>query len=173
MGLSATQKFVIKSLCLNQIFSQFSKLAERPIPGCSEMAKGASKDKKPAENKGSGKGKGKSEEAADKSGKVRAVYLGFLIFSFLVLTLRDQGMGGLKPATAINVRHILCEKRSKATEALQRIQVRCRCPLFIVGSVNPLCVVSGRGAIRQSCARMFRGQSQRFMSLQTFQLSHT
>ena len=35
-----------------------------------------------------------------------------------------QGKGGLKAATAVNVRHILCEKHSKATEALQRIQVR-------------------------------------------------
>ncbi|KAF8621356.1 hypothetical protein AX15_007851 [Amanita polypyramis BW_CC] len=33
---------------------------------------------------------------------------------------------GLKPATAINVRHILCEKHSKATEALQKIQVLTR-----------------------------------------------
>ncbi len=31
---------------------------------------------------------------------------------------------GLKAATTVNVRHILCEKHSKATEALQRIQVR-------------------------------------------------
>ena len=30
---------------------------------------------------------------------------------------------GLKPATAVNVRHILCEKHSKAAEALQKIQV--------------------------------------------------
>ncbi|KAF8637842.1 hypothetical protein AX17_002470 [Amanita inopinata Kibby_2008] len=29
---------------------------------------------------------------------------------------------GLKAATAINVRHVLCEKHSKATEALQKIQ---------------------------------------------------
>jgi len=28
----------------------------------------------------------------------------------------------LKPATAVNVRHILCEKHSKASEALQKIQ---------------------------------------------------
>jgi len=28
----------------------------------------------------------------------------------------------LKPATAINVRHILCEKHSRASEALQKIQ---------------------------------------------------
>lgn len=65
------------------------------------MAKGASKDKKPAEKKSGDKGKGKSEEAADKGGK---------------------GKGGLKAATAVNVRHVLCEKHSKATEALQRIQ---------------------------------------------------
>ena len=29
----------------------------------------------------------------------------------------------MKPATAINVRHILCEKHSRATEALEKIQV--------------------------------------------------
>jgi len=67
------------------------------------MPKGAaSKDKKSAEKKkGGDKGKGKSEEPADKGGK---------------------GKGGLKAATAVNVRHILCEKHSKVTEALQRIQ---------------------------------------------------
>jgi len=66
------------------------------------MPKGAaSKDKKPAEKKGGDKGKGKAEEAVDKGGK---------------------GKGGLKAATAVNVRHILCEKHSKAMEALQRIQ---------------------------------------------------
>ncbi|KXN90298.1 Peptidyl-prolyl cis-trans isomerase NIMA-interacting 4, partial [Leucoagaricus sp. SymC.cos] len=35
---------------------------------------------------------------------------------------RLQGKGGLKPATAINVRHILCEKHSKALEALEKIK---------------------------------------------------
>ncbi|KAF8493353.1 FKBP-like protein [Russula emetica] len=60
------------------------------------MAKGTtSKDKKSGD-----KGKGKAEEKADKGGKSK----------------------GLKAATAVNVRHILCEKHSKATEALQRIQ---------------------------------------------------
>ena len=29
----------------------------------------------------------------------------------------------MKPATAINVRHILCEKHSRAMEALEQIQV--------------------------------------------------
>ncbi|KAN0108951.1 peptidyl-prolyl cis-trans isomerase nima-interacting 4 [Russula decolorans] len=61
------------------------------------MAKGAtSKDKK----KSGEKGKGNAEETADKGGKGK----------------------GMKAATAVNVRHILCEKHSKATEALQRIQ---------------------------------------------------
>ena len=37
----------------------------------------------------------------------------------------EQGKSGsLKPATAINVRHILCEKHSKAMEAMEKIQVR-------------------------------------------------
>ncbi|KAJ3764090.1 hypothetical protein EV360DRAFT_32219 [Lentinula raphanica] len=34
----------------------------------------------------------------------------------------SKGKSGLKAATAVNVRHILCEKYSKATEALQKIQ---------------------------------------------------
>ncbi|KAH7923096.1 FKBP-like protein [Leucogyrophana mollusca] len=34
----------------------------------------------------------------------------------------SKGKGGLKAATAVNVRHILCEKHSKAAEALQKIQ---------------------------------------------------
>ncbi|KAH8113808.1 FKBP-like protein [Phellopilus nigrolimitatus] len=32
-----------------------------------------------------------------------------------------KGKGGLKPATAINVRHILCEKQSRALEALAQL----------------------------------------------------
>jgi NIMA-interacting peptidyl-prolyl cis-trans isomerase 4 len=35
---------------------------------------------------------------------------------------QTKGKGTLKAATAVNVRHILCEKHSKATEALQKIQ---------------------------------------------------
>ncbi|KAF9010189.1 hypothetical protein BDQ17DRAFT_1347716 [Cyathus striatus] len=35
---------------------------------------------------------------------------------------KGKGKGALKAATAVNVRHILCEKHSKATEALQKIQ---------------------------------------------------
>ncbi|KAN0084206.1 hypothetical protein V8E55_007710 [Tylopilus felleus] len=33
-----------------------------------------------------------------------------------------KAKSGLKPATAINVRHILCEKQSRALEALEKIQ---------------------------------------------------
>ncbi|KAF4583420.1 Peptidyl-prolyl cis-trans isomerase [Pleurotus pulmonarius] len=68
-----------------------------------DMAKkGASSEKKPAEKKaGDKKGKASdSSEAQDKS----------------------KGKGGLKAATAVNVRHILCEKHSKATEALEKLQ---------------------------------------------------
>ncbi|KAI0355920.1 hypothetical protein OH77DRAFT_1520515 [Trametes cingulata] len=67
------------------------------------MAKKASgsNDKKPADKKAGGKSNAtKTEESADKKGKG----------------------GGLKPATSVNVRHILCEKQSKALEALQKIQ---------------------------------------------------
>ncbi|KAJ7461874.1 hypothetical protein B0H11DRAFT_1946543 [Mycena galericulata] len=55
-----------------------------------------SSDKKPADKKS--KGKSTNEDGEDKSAK------------------------GLKAATAVNVRHILCEKHSKATEALEKIQ---------------------------------------------------
>ncbi|PCH35056.1 FKBP-like protein [Wolfiporia cocos MD-104 SS10] len=61
----------------------------------------ASADKKPADKK-AGKGAAKTSEAASDS--------------------KSKGKGALKPATAVNVRHILCEKHSKATEALQKIQ---------------------------------------------------
>ncbi|PPQ80563.1 hypothetical protein CVT25_001597 [Psilocybe cyanescens] len=58
----------------------------------------ASTDKKPADKADNKKGKGKASDDGDK------------------------GKGALKAATAVNVRHILCEKHSKATEALQKIQ---------------------------------------------------
>jgi len=35
---------------------------------------------------------------------------------------QSKSKGALKAATAVNVRHILCEKHSRATEALQKIQ---------------------------------------------------
>jgi len=88
------------------------------------MAKGgASKDKKPAEKKGGDKGKGKPEEAADKGGKVRK-HTGLFLLPWCRSEGSFQGKAGLKAATAVNVRHILCEKHSKAMEALQRIQAR-------------------------------------------------
>ncbi|KAL0257101.1 Peptidyl-prolyl cis-trans isomerase pin4 [Diplodia seriata] len=34
----------------------------------------------------------------------------------------DKGSGKLKPATSINVRHILCEKHSKKEEALAKLR---------------------------------------------------
>ncbi|KAI8972832.1 FKBP-like protein [Trametes punicea] len=59
-----------------------------------------SNDKKPADKKAGGKGTAKTDETSDKKGKG----------------------GGLKPATSVNVRHILCEKQSRALEALQKLQ---------------------------------------------------
>ena len=118
------------------------------------MPKGAaSKDKKSAEKKGGDKGKGKSEEAADKGGKVRTSTASIhprlfraprsYFFFFLSFFCADadrtsflQGKGGLKAATAVNVRHILCEKHSKATEALERIQVTYRCPSISCESIS-------------------------------------
>ncbi|KAJ5183445.1 peptidyl-prolyl cis-trans isomerase pin4 [Penicillium capsulatum] len=35
---------------------------------------------------------------------------------------KGKGKGGLKAATAINVRHILCEKHSKKEEALEKLR---------------------------------------------------
>ncbi|EPS98303.1 hypothetical protein FOMPIDRAFT_1024724 [Fomitopsis schrenkii] len=65
------------------------------------MAKKGAAEKKPADTKKGGKGASKGPDDAQDKGK---------------------GKGALKAATAVNVRHILCEKHSKATEALQKIQ---------------------------------------------------
>ncbi|CAL1699229.1 unnamed protein product [Somion occarium] len=67
------------------------------------MAKKASgsNDKKGTDKAGKAKAKAADTNASEKQAK---------------------GKGGLKAATAVNVRHILCEKHSKATEALQKIQ---------------------------------------------------
>jgi len=56
-------------------------------------------DKKPADKKDAGKKRGAGKGADD-----------------------SNGAGKLKAATSINVRHILCEKHSKATDALTKIQ---------------------------------------------------
>ncbi|KDQ58606.1 hypothetical protein JAAARDRAFT_34432 [Jaapia argillacea MUCL 33604] len=66
--------------------------------------KAGATEKKPGGKKAGGKAGGKAEaesSSGDKAGK---------------------GKGGLKAATAVNVRHVLCEKHAKATEALQKIQ---------------------------------------------------
>jgi len=60
--------------------------------------------KKPAASTDKNKGKAKAKDADDGEEK------------------QPKGKGALKAATAVNVRHILCEKHSKATEALQKIQ---------------------------------------------------
>jgi len=52
------------------------------------------------------------KKAADKKGKSKAP----------TEDGESKGKGALKAATAVNVRHILCEKHSKATEALQKLQ---------------------------------------------------
>jgi len=61
----------------------------------------ASTEKKTGEKKGDKKGKAKADDGDDKQSK---------------------GKSALKAATAVNVRHILCEKHSRATEALEKIQ---------------------------------------------------
>ncbi|KAI0718802.1 hypothetical protein C8T65DRAFT_638172 [Cerioporus squamosus] len=66
-----------------------------------KKASGSTADKKPADKK-AGKNNAKADDGADKQGKGKG--------------------GALKAATAVNVRHILCEKQSKALEALQKIQ---------------------------------------------------
>lgn len=69
------------------------------------MAKKGATEKKPAGDKKSGKDKQKkADDTANDSGD------------------KAKGKSSLKAATAVNVRHILCEKHSKATEALQLIQ---------------------------------------------------
>ncbi|KAF7318911.1 hypothetical protein HMN09_00226900 [Mycena chlorophos] len=62
-------------------------------------------DKKPAADKS--KGKGKAAASTDDAGDAKS---------------GGGGKGGLKPATAVNVRHILCEKHARATEALSKLQ---------------------------------------------------
>lgn len=57
------------------------------------------------------------EDEDDKGGKVRW-NLGYAMWYSFEL------QGKLKAATAVNVRHILCEKHSRAAEALALIQVR-------------------------------------------------
>lgn len=57
-----------------------------------------------------GKNKSGSNEKKGNSGKTAAEQS------------ESKGKGSLKPATAVNVRHVLCEKHSRAMEALEKIQ---------------------------------------------------
>ena len=89
------------------------------------MAKKASgsTDKKAADKKG-GKNNAKPDDAADKQGKVRmASPRAIMTHAQWLCSLIQGKSGALKSATSVNVRHILCEKQSKALEALQKIQV--------------------------------------------------
>ncbi|OCB84914.1 hypothetical protein A7U60_g8136 [Sanghuangporus baumii] len=65
------------------------------------MAKKAA-DKKPAGDRKKGRKKGDSKDED--------------------MAQQNRGKGGLKPATAVNVRHILCEKQSKALEAMKLLE---------------------------------------------------
>ncbi|KAF8183170.1 hypothetical protein BJ912DRAFT_976860 [Pholiota molesta] len=67
--------------------------------------------------KASGSAEKKGGDKADKKGKAKAK-----ADDSDVEDKGSKGKGALKAATAVNVRHILCEKHSKATEALQKIQ---------------------------------------------------
>ena len=58
----------------------------------------------PPKNKGKATGKAKDTSDDADSGK------------------KGSGAGKLKPATAINVRHILCEKHSKKEEAMEKLR---------------------------------------------------
>jgi hypothetical protein len=84
------------------------------------MAKKASTSagKKPADKKAK---PAKSGDYDDTQSNSKVFYIVLLVTP--CLTKGAKGKNGLKPATAVNVRHILCEKHSRATEALQRLQV--------------------------------------------------
>lgn len=115
-----------------------------------------STEKKVGDKKAGGsKGGQKTEDASDKSGKV---CLSLVNVRWLVTSI-CKGKGSLKAATAVNVRHILCEKHSKATEALQKIQVSFPLVLYTVSLLtdySPPCELGGP-EIRQSCTRILRG----------------
>lgn len=68
-----------------------------------------------------GKAKGASAKTPKEWGVTKACHLSYIGWwaGYSV-----QVKGALKPATAVNVRHILCEKYTKAMEALSKLQVR-------------------------------------------------
>lgn len=78
--------------------------------------------------------------------------------------LFQQGKSGLKPATAINVRHILCEKHSRATEALEKIQV---CLFLFLSVCCSIYLLRPRRLIL--CGDVFRVESALTRSLRSTQ----
>lgn len=85
-----------------------------------KKAAAASEKKADTKKAGDKKSKGAVDEGGEKQAKVRRVPIVSRCFLEII---NFKGKGGLKAATAVNVRHILCEKHSKATEALEKIQV--------------------------------------------------
>jgi hypothetical protein len=82
---------------------------------------GSSDNKKIADNK-----KGKAKPVAEDDGEEKQTKVSS--FGSVALLIQRQpvvlkGKSALKAANAINVRHVLCEKHSKATEALEKIKV--------------------------------------------------
>lgn len=74
-------------------------------------------DKKPTEKKtGEKKSADKGGDKSAGDSKVSLIYL-FMYTFYYVLRFPQ-----LKAATAVQVRHILCEKQSRALEALEKIQ---------------------------------------------------
>jgi len=97
----------------------------------------------------------KSSDNAKESGSTSKVHIHhFKTIRSLMYCIISQG-GGLKPATAINVRHILCEKQSKALEALEKIKVSL-CFFFTFDTNNMLntfpcyLIPAGRPVFQQS-----------------------
>jgi hypothetical protein len=78
--------------------------------------KGGAAEKKPAEKKG-----GKSETSDKAASKVSRIRSLALSLAHVICLLAVQGKDGLKAATAVNVRHILCEKQSRSNEAMAKI----------------------------------------------------
>jgi hypothetical protein len=83
------------------------------------------------DSKGDKKAKGNTNGGDEKQSKVWSLLRRYNSLIDNNGLLYYKGKGGLKAATAVNVRHILCEKHSKATEALQKLKVY---PLPLIGT---------------------------------------
>jgi hypothetical protein len=86
--------------------------------------------------KKSTKGGGNKANSDTSSEKPKVNYCVHCSRSLAWSLIRRDIQAGLKAATAVNVRHILCEKHSKATEALQKIQVGIIVPLLVIVCLN-------------------------------------